>query len=358
MSTRRLVTRFLLAAGATAITCLLLEGAVRALKLAPPPWPVLAGQATRPTEDRVLKFENKPDAIRTITYVDAPGAEPRVVTMTTNRHGLRGQAEVRVGKAPGTFRIACVGDSYTYGHGVDDDDTWPYQLSTLLRADADESSVEVINFGVSAYDTVQEVHQIRTKVLDFAPDLVLLGWFFNDTSVHGGAGADRREMPFLVRTLSRKNEGWIKELRDRSHFAELVCRRVYRHSFQQYFVATRTDTYDAETRGWQRATKALGNAKKLLDKRGVPFLLVLFPTLYRDGDHLGSHEAYEKVKAFCRDISLPTLDLEPEFLDEELSSLWVHYTDDHPNGAAYRIAADAIRTFLFEQGVLPFERAP
>lgn len=344
----------LLALSAAAVTLLLAEGAVRILGIAPPPLPAFDGKDTRNVEDRRLLFENVPGSRRTLTFVDRPGGEPRVVRHTINRLGLRGR-ETTVPKPEKVFRIACLGDSFTFGYGVDDGETWPAQLEAQLRADPGGRRVEVLNFGVSGYDTVQEVRQLQVKVMAFSPDVVLLGWYFNDPAVHGKALPECEEVPFLMRTLRPRNEDWIATLRERSHLADLICDRLYRASFQRLFITNRGYAYRDDAQGWQAATSSLKRARDVLASRGIPFAVVLFPTLFElDGD-IASRDAYRKVTAFCREIEVPSLDLTPEFAGRDLRSLWIHYSDNHANGEAYGIAARAVHAFLHEIDALPFE---
>jgi lysophospholipase L1-like esterase len=60
---------------------------------------------------------------------------------------IRG-ADFESSPKPGTFRILAVGDSITFGWGVEDDESWPYQLGVELRRRG--HPVEVINAGVPA----------------------------------------------------------------------------------------------------------------------------------------------------------------------------------------------------------------
>src|SRR5262245_30566719 len=66
-----------------------------------------------------------------------------------NSRGLR-DIEHSFEKAPGRLRIVCVGDSFMWGYGVEDDETFPSCLARSL------ANTETINLGVSGYSTVQE----------------------------------------------------------------------------------------------------------------------------------------------------------------------------------------------------------
>ncbi len=92
-------------------------------------------------------------------------------------------------KEPGVFRIAMLGDSILWGHGLELKDTFAKQLETLLN-ESSEKKIEVLNFGVSGYSTQQEVELYRVKASLHDPDLVIVGYCLNDfeeSSVEGRA---------------------------------------------------------------------------------------------------------------------------------------------------------------------------
>ena len=95
-------------------------------------------------------------------------------TATINSKGFRG-AEIDKKEKP---RILIEGDSFVYGFGVNDNETFPYKLGELL------TNFEVINagfasgFGPDSY----YVHLINDG-LELKPDIVIFGIFvFNDIS--------------------------------------------------------------------------------------------------------------------------------------------------------------------------------
>jgi len=63
----------------------------------------------------------------------------------TNSIGIRGEREYSI-KHNGKFRIAVIGDSFTFGWGVNNDETFPAKLENHFRK-SNHSNVEVINFG-------------------------------------------------------------------------------------------------------------------------------------------------------------------------------------------------------------------
>jgi lysophospholipase L1-like esterase len=82
-------------------------------------------------------------------------------------------------KPEGTLRIACLGDSV----GGDCDlprENACAQLEKQLTAARGGRPVEVLNFSVPGYNTIQEARALETKALAFAPDAVVLLYVIND----------------------------------------------------------------------------------------------------------------------------------------------------------------------------------
>jgi len=89
-----------------------------------------------------------------------------------NSLGLRNR-EINVSKGD-NFRILCIGDSWTYGWGVEEENCWPSALARYLK-DKGFSKAEVINCGESGQYTGSYL-TIASKVVPFLkPDLVLVG---------------------------------------------------------------------------------------------------------------------------------------------------------------------------------------
>lgn len=89
------------------------------------------------------------------------------VGYTTNAYGFRGRFETPLG--PKVRRYAFVGDSFTFGLGVNDDETFVHLLNSRA-ADGDF----YLNFSIPGFSTDQEYLLIRRRVFDFAPAVILL----------------------------------------------------------------------------------------------------------------------------------------------------------------------------------------
>lgn len=94
-----------------------------------------------------------------------------------NSLGFRG-AEPR--NPPGRPLVLCVGDSMTFGNGVEESDTFTFQLQQLMQRQWPETRPETRNMGVQRYFTYQELELIKRYALRLKPDIVTLSVYVND----------------------------------------------------------------------------------------------------------------------------------------------------------------------------------
>ncbi|HEY6118712.1 MAG TPA: SGNH/GDSL hydrolase family protein [Pyrinomonadaceae bacterium] len=112
-----------------------------------------------------------------------PGAsawetEEGVAWSKINSHGYRDR-ERTVDKPAGVYRVAVLGDSFTEARQVDMDKTFTALAEQELnrRHCLGTAQVEVLNFGVPGYGTGQELLQLRERVWQFNPDMIVLQFY-------------------------------------------------------------------------------------------------------------------------------------------------------------------------------------
>lgn len=97
-----------------------------------------------PAERRHTRYDGE------LGWVNIPGVRVEDLyapgrTVTINAQGFRGERDVTVSVPDDRVRIVCSGDSFTFGYGVGDGDTWCAQLEELAPA------LEVVNMGQGGY---------------------------------------------------------------------------------------------------------------------------------------------------------------------------------------------------------------
>ncbi|MFN8528139.1 MAG: SGNH/GDSL hydrolase family protein [Anaerolineae bacterium] len=96
-----------------------------------------------------------------------------------NHLGMRGE-EVSAIKPQGVFRIIAMGDSTTYGFLEAPRNAYPVQLQRILRDDYGYTNVEVLNAGVTGYNSFHIMQNLETRYLALDPDLVIFYSNYND----------------------------------------------------------------------------------------------------------------------------------------------------------------------------------
>ena len=94
-----------------------------------------------------------------------------------NRQGFHQTGDVAITKTPGVLRIACLGESTTYGTDVGNN--YPALLARILRENAQGyRGYEVINAGVPGWVSGQIALRVRRQVAEYRPDAAVLyiGW--------------------------------------------------------------------------------------------------------------------------------------------------------------------------------------
>ena len=101
--------------------------------------------------------------------------------LSTNRFGYRGSLNLTPAKKSGWRRIIVLGDSFTFGEEVNDDETYSHLLGQTLA----ESKIEVVNLGVHGYGHDQMLILLREFGVTLSPDLVVLGFIYKDVVRNG-----------------------------------------------------------------------------------------------------------------------------------------------------------------------------
>ena len=98
---------------------------------------------------------------------------PRV-EVHTNSAGFRGIREYAVEKPIGVIRVAALGDSFVFGFGVRDGESFPAVLESQNK------TREVLNLGIPGYGMDQIYLSYREIARKYHPNIVLIGIFQED----------------------------------------------------------------------------------------------------------------------------------------------------------------------------------
>ena len=81
-------------------------------------------------------------------------------------------------KPPDTYRVFTLGGSTTFGTNQFHSETWPGYLQQIFDGEELGVNVQVINAGISGYSSTAEYQMLKTRLIDYQPDLVIMydGW--------------------------------------------------------------------------------------------------------------------------------------------------------------------------------------
>ena len=129
------------------------------------------------------------------------GSYPNGIPAIANSQGLRDD-EVEIPKPPGVFRILALGDSFTVGANVEQEDAYPQVLERLLN-DSGRGRIEVVNAGVGGWSPFQYAQFLDNYGLRYEPDLVLVGLFVGNDIFVDRFAPDQTMTAVLGRRVSQ-----------------------------------------------------------------------------------------------------------------------------------------------------------
>jgi hypothetical protein len=281
------------------------------------------------------------------------------VEHTTNQLGFRGP-EFAVSNQNGRLvatklrdmvRIVFLGDSFTFGEGVRDEDTYPARTAALLQHEHPSGSprFEAYNLGVGAYNTTQELWLLEHLGLKLLPDCVVLGYVLNDAEPPMFEVNPRTKS--FERTGHAGPEGFGDPLPPdrllyRLRTARLVWQLAANRDRSRRVVAHYRALYEDGSPGWHESRRALRQIIARCHEAHLPFYVVLFPILYEMGDAYPFRAIHEKIRAEVEGRDATLIDLFPRLKGQRDESLWVHPADQHPNEQVQRIAAEELAAAL------------
>ncbi|HEY8279005.1 MAG TPA: hypothetical protein VIH99_05245, partial [Bdellovibrionota bacterium] len=284
------VRNFLLACAALIAALAGAEAIVRLWHLAPPP----------------TAYEGK-------TYFKAPGGRlecmnPEMdrpyfhqplnpykgcVFYSVNNLGFR-NSRPTLAKAPaGTRRVAAVGDSFTYGFGVQEQDTFLKLLENFWNQSGKKS--EVLNAAVPAAALPEYTRTLEKKILPLRPGLLLVGLNLNDVADFPTSLITETTVSFLGGTFRKK-----------SRFLDFALYAVERKLSAGRNIASILASYTAEKKKSLRAF--LADLQRKGETSGASVFVIVYPIFY-DFDHYAFRPIHEDIEAALNETGIPHSDL-------------------------------------------------
>jgi len=272
-----------------------------------------------------------------------------------NSNGFRDK-DYTYKKPSNTFRIAVIGDSFTFGWGVEQDETYPEILEQKLNVmKPNNLKYEVLNFGFPNGNTIQEVEILKTKVLDYSPDLVIIGFYYND--IEGIAKKNKSSETKNMFTVIYNLDQFLSE--KSRFFSYLKFKLQNTKPIVSIFHKTSTVPYvlnlfEENSTIFVAFKASLQKIGDLTRENNISVLLVVHPLLTNVNNPYPLSEIHRKVRNLAEDEGFSVLDI-LDYLDGRIRSelrLKTMY-DWHPNFIYYNITANAIYETLIKENIIP-----
>lgn len=235
---------------------------------------------------------------------------------------------------PGTRRIAFVGDSFTYGWGIENvADRFPDRIQAAFDRQS-PGDVQILNVAKPGWDTGDQIQPVADMIADYGVDEIVLCYVFNDIE---------KVLPVSEAfDPTKPPEPWFFS-------PQSSCLLDYLYGI--FFVpraATVRGYHDwvahgyADEQTWRRHQEELGAIIRRCREGGVKLRAVLLPFLHVGGTEFSAANLHAKVRKFLELNGVETLDLLPCLEGINVEELTVNRRDSHPNAKAHERFAEAI----------------
>lgn len=275
--------------------------------------------------------------------------------LNSNSKGVRGKTEYEYQRTPGKRRIVVLGDSFTFGEEVSDDETYSHDLESALR------STEVLNLGVQGYGHDQMLLYLREEGLKYHPDVVIVGFTYLDIYrnlwtffayakpkfrlVSDSLKLTNVPVPTPDQVLARepyrlKSFDLMEIVREKLRWAlgknETEAQELTRPLFDEIIAATRSI-------GAVPVFVYLPVYEEIepLPKSAYPLTAMSPPVSDRE----------QYLRGYCQQRGIPCLFLRPRFLEEVKRGVSFN-AQGHWNAQAHRLAAQEIKNFFLRTNLI------
>ena len=308
------------------------------------------------------------------------------ILVKTNSHGLRGN-EYSYEKPPNVTRIFGLGDSFQFGFGVENNETYMSIIEGSLNKKANASGswmqYEMLNAGVSGYGTLQELRLFEEEGKKYSPDIVILSFYANDLGdneetsnrcimfARNGYLVDERminpgPISFKARVFLNQHSDLYCHLRNVALKVSPGLRlpEIENLTTNQYTILRhyQKGVHDEKTLERLNLTfSIIGQLKQAVESQGAKLVIVIIPERFQvdTGEWKGIVKKYgldEKdfdlgrlgsdIKEFASSENITVIDMLPQLQEEGKSTKLYNYIDAHLNVEGHASAAKIIESGL------------
>ena len=258
----------------------------------------------------------------------------------TNSKGIRGVSEYAYQKQATKKRILILGDSFTFGIGVSDNETYPYYMEKM------SSGLEVLNFGVSGYGHDQMLLYLKEAGIRYKPDIVILGFVYSDLSRNMLKFNNKYPKPKFVLVGNKLQLTNVPV----PTISSIISQEIFRPKIIDWFLMIQAAYGDKKhfNKEKQQLAEAIFDEmlKTIKECKAKPlFVYISTPRAIDKNDPKEEKPSEDSFEQFCRERSIPYLFTRPYF--NAAIQKGIHLKKDgHWDAQGNQIVAQAIAEYL------------
>lgn len=332
--------------------------------------------------DEALGWVNKPNAEG--TYLQKEWE----TQIGINPKGLRDENYEYEKPSEKVKRIVVLGDSFTWGFGVEEYEGFAEVLEdTLLE------NCQIINMGAPGYGNDQELLILKNEGVKYNPDLVVVAFYMNDIDdnlrniSHGYPKPtfvlDEDDELILTYIPVTQKEEWLQAYAAKNNVISFLSFKLFmvHHSHAYSFISGRIVSdpnllnlfkkigladkrtmprgeqtlkhqLELNSTGWNLTRAILMEIDTVAKANNSETMVVIIPTREQVNKNWDS-EINEALVDFGKENNITILDLLPEFREHAKNGKQLYFEiDRHWNAAGHKLAAELIHDKLIEEKLI------
>lgn len=276
-----------------------------------------------------------------------------------NAYGFR-ERNFNTLKPDSVFRIMVLGDSFTWGAGLSENQRYSNQLEDMLKRHF--NNVEVLNFGIPGGPTIAERDTLLKYKSLVQPNWIIVGFCFNDLQPKGQDHVEKKKSfqnrygHIICQIKNHLGFLWLHYVADRLErfFYQILEKTGIIPTWQVEL----NKTYDLNSVEWKAFIQALQDIKNVSDSLGCPPPIFapfntsssLISMFVPGTDEISKQELswLHQVRGAADSIGFITIDFWPSFYKAVQSgrlhkdNLIVMPLDGHPSAEMNKIYAEEL----------------
>jgi|GEM_PF-2829473 len=247
-------------------------------------------------------------------------------------------------KDPKETRIAVLGDSFTWGYGINNQaDRYSDILQEKLSARCGEPNrIKAYTMALPGRNTRDHLEALR-NMSHFNFDSVILGYYMDDTS---SAQSVRHFQHCYHKVFDYRRNPILKPVLDNSFFLQYLWVRLYNRFLNPEYAKTCWDTNYAslyqDPEVWSRHLLELQQLINYTKDKRLDLAVVIFPFMNLIGPDYPAAKPAERLTSFFEQQNIPVVNLAPLLSNYTPRQVMVSPRDFHANEFVHGLATEKL----------------